>query len=68
MVYVPALLFSPTVSDLVFLIGFDDGSPDGHDPLQVARQMASKGITLVRIIMIHSVRLFNTFLAVLCCL
>jgi len=26
--------------------GFDDGSPDGHDPLQLARQMASKGITL----------------------
>ncbi|KAI0056104.1 elongation factor-2 kinase [Artomyces pyxidatus] len=26
--------------------GFDDGSPDGHDPLQVARQMASRGITL----------------------
>ncbi|KAF9468516.1 hypothetical protein BDZ94DRAFT_1294116 [Collybia nuda] len=26
--------------------GFDDGSPDGHDPLQLARQMASRGITL----------------------
>ncbi|KAF5337504.1 hypothetical protein D9758_013581 [Tetrapyrgos nigripes] len=26
--------------------GFDDGSPDGHDPLQVARLMASRGITL----------------------
>ncbi|TDL16224.1 hypothetical protein BD410DRAFT_902142 [Rickenella mellea] len=26
--------------------GFDEGSPDGHDPLQIARQMASKGITL----------------------
>ncbi|KAL0069851.1 hypothetical protein AAF712_003121 [Marasmius tenuissimus] len=26
--------------------GFDDGSPDGHDPLQIARQMASRGITL----------------------
>lgn len=26
--------------------GFDDGSPDGYDPLQLARQMASKGITL----------------------
>ena len=26
--------------------GFDDGSPDGRDPLQLARQMASKGITL----------------------
>lgn len=28
--------------------GFDDGSPDGNDPLQLARQMASRGITLVR--------------------
>ncbi|KAJ3715457.1 hypothetical protein C8R42DRAFT_698326 [Lentinula raphanica] len=26
--------------------GFDDGSPDGYDPLQIARQMASRGITL----------------------
>jgi hypothetical protein len=58
MVYVTALSLSPTFSDLVFLIGFDDGSPDGNDPLQVARQMASKGITLVRIISIYNVRLF----------
>ncbi|THG94031.1 hypothetical protein EW026_g7355 [Hermanssonia centrifuga] len=26
--------------------GFDDGSPDGNDPLQVARLMANRGITL----------------------
>ncbi|PCH40252.1 hypothetical protein WOLCODRAFT_23944 [Wolfiporia cocos MD-104 SS10] len=26
--------------------GFDDGSPDGHDPLHLARVMASRGITL----------------------
>jgi len=26
--------------------GFDDGSPDGNDPLQLARLMASNGITL----------------------
>lgn len=26
--------------------GFDDGSPDGFDPLQVARMMASRGITI----------------------
>ncbi|KAG6335562.1 hypothetical protein ID866_3525 [Astraeus odoratus] len=26
--------------------GFDEGSPDGNDPLQLARLMASKGITL----------------------
>lgn len=26
--------------------GFPDGSPDGHDPLQIARTLASKGITL----------------------
>lgn len=29
------------------LPGFDEGSPDGHDPLQLARLMASRGITLV---------------------
>lgn len=28
-------------------IGFDDGSPDGFDPLQIVREMATKGITLV---------------------
>lgn len=27
--------------------GFDEGSPDGHDPLQLAREMAGRGITLV---------------------
>jgi len=27
--------------------GFEEGSPDGHDPLTTARHMASKGITLV---------------------
>lgn len=32
---------------LLPLLGFDEGSPDGHDPLQIARQMASRGITLV---------------------
>ncbi|KAI6114216.1 hypothetical protein F5141DRAFT_1269829 [Pisolithus sp. B1] len=26
--------------------GFDEGSPDGNDPLQLARMMASRGITL----------------------
>lgn len=26
--------------------GFDEGSPDGFDPLQLARQMAGRGITL----------------------
>ncbi|KAF9221672.1 elongation factor-2 kinase [Gyrodon lividus] len=26
--------------------GFDEGSPDGNDPLQIARMMASRGITL----------------------
>ncbi|KIJ17753.1 hypothetical protein PAXINDRAFT_161877 [Paxillus involutus ATCC 200175] len=26
--------------------GFDEGSPDGNDPLQIARTMASRGITL----------------------
>jgi hypothetical protein len=27
--------------------GFPAGSPDGHDPLQLTRQMAAQGITLV---------------------
>lgn len=35
-------------NSLVFK-GFDDGSPDGNDPLQVTRQMARRGITLVSI-------------------
>jgi hypothetical protein len=26
--------------------GFEEGSPDGHDPLIIARHMAGKGITL----------------------
>ena len=29
-----------------FCSGFDEGSPDGNDPLQLARTMASRGITL----------------------
>jgi hypothetical protein len=32
---------------LILVVGFDDGSPDGHDPLHLARLMASRGITLV---------------------
>ena len=28
--------------------GFDDGSPDGKDPLGISRTMASRGIVLVR--------------------
>ena len=32
---------------LSFHSGFDDGSPDGNDPLDLARQMAARGITLV---------------------
>ena len=28
-------------------LGFDSGSPDGNDPLQIAREMAKHGITLV---------------------
>jgi len=31
---------------LVICSGFDEGSPDGNDPLQLARTMASRGITL----------------------
>ena len=32
---------------LTCLLGFDDGSPDGLDPLILVRQMAQRGITLV---------------------
>lgn len=32
---------------LTGIAGFDEGSPDGNDPLQLARLMASRGITLV---------------------
>lgn len=39
-------IFTPCISSQRIL-GFDDGSPDGHDPLQIAREMASRGITLV---------------------
>jgi hypothetical protein len=34
---------------LIVVTGFDEGSPDGNDPLQLARIMASRGITLVSI-------------------
>ena len=31
------------------VLGFDEGSPDGNDPLQIARAMANRGIVLVRL-------------------
>ena len=31
---------------VIICSGFDEGSPDGKDPLQIARAMASRGITL----------------------
>jgi hypothetical protein len=34
-------------SSSVWISGFDEGSPDGNDPLVLARQMAARGITLV---------------------
>lgn len=36
-------------SSSIWKSGFDDGSPDGNDPLVLARQMAARGITLVRV-------------------
>ncbi|KAL0961339.1 hypothetical protein HGRIS_006295 [Hohenbuehelia grisea] len=54
-----AMEWRPQASKMVVLIadapphgigeygdGFDEGSPDGFDPLQLARQLASQGITL----------------------
>ena len=35
------------ISSSVWISGFDEGSPDGNDPLVLARQMAARGITLV---------------------
>jgi len=42
------------------LLGFDNGSPDGNDPLQLARQMASRGITLVGLFFAKN-SLFSSF-------
>lgn len=39
-----AFLISHTAQ--FYILGFDDGSPDGNDPLQLARLMAQRGITL----------------------
>lgn len=65
---VPVILMP---SHLTLFLGFDEGSPDGHDPILIARQMASRGITLVRLILIRnsicSELIFKSFL-VLCCL
>jgi hypothetical protein len=36
-----------------WLLGFENGSPDGNDPLQLARLMASRGITLVGMLLIY---------------
>jgi hypothetical protein len=36
------------------VLGFDEGSPDGHDPLVLARAMAARGITLVSVVVLVS--------------
>jgi hypothetical protein len=46
MVCVAALHFAGKTDPYV---GFDEGSPDGLDPLQIVRQMAQRGITLVEL-------------------
>ena len=46
--------------------GFDEGSPDGKDPLQLACQMASQGITLVCGASLASIH--PHYSVVLCCL
>ena len=56
--------FSPNL----LLLGFDDGSPDGHDPLQLARQMAARGITLVRLFLSEKLLYFSSSSPVLRCL
>ena len=40
-------MYDSWFDDVVPPLGFEDGSPDGYDPLQIAREMASRGITLV---------------------
>lgn len=47
-----SLLFFPQI---FVYSGFDDGSPDGNDPLQLARTMASRGITLASFILSQEV-------------
>lgn len=51
--------------------GFDEGSPDGNDPLLLARNMASRGITLVGSVMAHSsvhIIVDISHCSVLCCM
>ena len=43
-IYFMYYLFS--LNCMTICSGFDEGSPDGNDPLQLARTMASRGITL----------------------
>jgi hypothetical protein len=43
----PSLRVETCIHTSVWKPGFDDGSPDGNDPLVLARQMAARGITLV---------------------
>ena len=51
---------SVRLSPNFLLLGFDNGSPDGNDPLQLARQMASRGITLVGLLFSKN-PLFSSF-------
>ena len=47
--------YSFSLNGLAISLGFDEGSPDGNDPLQLARTMASRGITLASFSACHEI-------------
>jgi hypothetical protein len=51
-------LRAPYFRHIYHLQDSDDGSPDGNDPLVLARQMAARGITLVLLFAIAKVPTF----------
>lgn len=61
---VPHLTINPGLTRAIS--GFDDGSPDNNDPLQLARVMASRGITLVSSSYLNISRLTTTQFFVAC--
>ena len=45
-------------------LGFEEGSPDGYDPLQIAREMASRGIVLVGLVAVKTIVFLSETLSV----
>lgn len=63
---VRALILLSNKASIRAILGFDDGSPDNNDPLQLARIMASRGITLVCPTNLRSFRLIDVQFFVAC--